>query len=73
MPTRVIYWIMAGVFAWGLLHAIGAYRLNYNPWRLLIVLASTLLFLGFWATMLAARQARLERQREQQRQRGREP
>jgi CHASE2 domain-containing sensor protein len=45
---------MLGIVAWGLFHAIGAWRLNHDPRRLLVVLACVAAFLGFWLTMLAA-------------------
>lgn len=53
--NRLILLIMAAVFAWGVLHAVGAYLLNHNPWRPVIVLACVLAFLGFWALMLRTR------------------
>lgn len=63
--NRAIWLIMAGVLAWGVFHAVGAY-LNYaensNPWRFVVVLGCVLAFLAFWATMLAARSARLRKQ-----------
>ena len=51
---QIIRWIMLGIVAWGLFHAIGAWRLNHDPRRLLVVLACVAAFLGFWLTMLAA-------------------
>jgi CHASE2 domain-containing sensor protein len=51
---RIILWIMVGVVAWGLFHAIGAWRLNHDPRRMLVVLGCVAAFLGFWLTMLAA-------------------
>ncbi|MFM8953881.1 MAG: hypothetical protein ACKOOF_12605 [Planctomycetaceae bacterium] len=58
-PERIIWWIMAGVVAWGVFHAIGAWRLNHDPRRMLVVLGCVAAFLGFWAAMLAARTRRL--------------
>ncbi|HEX4132849.1 MAG TPA: hypothetical protein VHZ24_22640 [Pirellulales bacterium] len=63
--NRIILLIAAGVLAWGVYQAWGAYRLNHNPWRFVMVLGCTLAFLGFWAAMLAARQRRLDRERRQ--------
>jgi len=63
-PRNVILLIMAGVLAWGLFHAIGAYfnfKLNSNPWRFVVVLGCVLAFLAFWGLMLAQRNARLRR------------
>jgi len=48
---------------WGIFHAIGAWRLNHNPLRAVVVLACVGAFLGFWMTMLAVRQRRLSKQR----------
>lgn len=66
MPTplsyRPIAYLMVGLLAWGLFHAVGAYRFNHNPWRSVVVLACSLAFLGFWAAMLASRKRRLDRQ-----------
>lgn len=61
-PQRSISLIMVGLLAWGMFHALGAYRYNQSPWRALMVLACSLGFLGFWRMMLALRGARLERQ-----------
>jgi di/tricarboxylate transporter len=52
---------MAGVVAWGCVHAIGAWRLNHDPRRALVVLGCVGAFLGFWLVMLAARRRRLAR------------
>lgn len=52
---------MAGVVAWGGVHAIGAWRLNHDPRRALVVLGCVAAFLGFWLVMLAARRRRLAR------------
>jgi hypothetical protein len=54
--------IMVAVLAWGIFHAIGAYRFNHNPMRAVMVLACVAGYLGFWGAMLAARRARLARQ-----------
>jgi predicted Na+-dependent transporter len=54
--------IMLAVVAWGIFHAIGAYKFNHNPWRAVMVLACVAGYLGFWIAMLAARRARLSRQ-----------
>lgn len=58
-PERIIRWIMIGVVAWGVFHAIGAWRLNHDPRRMLVVLGCVAAFLGFWAAMLSARTRRL--------------
>ena len=58
---RLIRWIMAGVVIWGGVHAIGAWRLNNDPRRMLVVLGCVAAFLGFWLVMLAARRRRLAR------------
>ncbi|MFM7207306.1 MAG: hypothetical protein ACKO4T_11645 [Planctomycetaceae bacterium] len=51
--VRTIGLIMAGIVAWGGFHAIGAWRLNHDPRRMLMVLGCVAAFLGFWAVMLA--------------------
>jgi 4-amino-4-deoxy-L-arabinose transferase-like glycosyltransferase len=61
-PAWVIALIVVAVLAWGIFHAIGAYSLNHNPWRAVMVLACVAGFLGFWGAMLAARRARLRRE-----------
>jgi hypothetical protein len=50
---RIIRLIISGLIVWGIAQAIGAYTLNYNPLRPLIVLACVAAFLGFWLTLLA--------------------
>ena len=61
--VRIIRWVVLGVLAWGLFHAVGAWRFNNNPLRAVVVLACVLGFLGFWMTMLAVRQRRLSSRR----------
>lgn len=58
---RVYLWIVLGLVAWGLFHAVGAYRFNHNPWRGVVVFSATAAFLGVWALLLAHRRRRLER------------
>lgn len=50
--------IMAAVLAWGVFHAIGAYRFNQNPLRGVVVMVFSLTFLGFWLAMLSLRRDR---------------
>ena len=57
---KIIRWIMVAILAWGVFHAIGAWRLNHDPRRLLVVLGCVLAFLGFWLAMLGARARRLQ-------------
>lgn len=56
---RLLRWIMGAVLVWGTILAIGAWRLNNDPRRLVVVLACVIAFLGFWLMMLAARSRRL--------------
>jgi protein-S-isoprenylcysteine O-methyltransferase Ste14 len=58
---RLIVLIFLGVLAWGVFHAVGAYRLNHNVARPLVVLGCTLAFLGFWLIMLRSRSRRIDR------------
>ena len=59
--SRVLAVIAAGVLAWGVYHAVGAYLYNHDPWRGVVVLGCVIAFLGFWGVMLAARKRRLAR------------
>jgi CHASE2 domain-containing sensor protein len=59
-PQRLILWIMLGIVAWGIFHAVGAWRLNHDPRRMIVVLGCTAAFLGFWAALLAARARRIQ-------------
>jgi hypothetical protein len=59
---RIIAWIMAAIVAWGLFHAVGAWTLNHDARRPLIVLACVAAFLGFWLALLASRRRRLAQQ-----------
>ena len=52
---RIILLIMAGIAAWGVFHAVGAWRLNHDPRRTLVVLGCVVAFLGFWGVMLGVR------------------
>ena len=51
---RIIRWIMLGIVIWGVFHAFGAWRLNHDPRRMLVVLGCVAAFLGFWLVMLAS-------------------
>jgi CHASE2 domain-containing sensor protein len=51
---------MAGILAWGLVHALGAWTLNHDARRPVVVLACVAAFLGFWLVLLAARRRRLD-------------
>ncbi len=56
---KIIRWIMIGIVIWGIAHAIGAWTLNHDARRPLVVLACVAAFLGFWTALLAARRRRL--------------
>lgn len=62
---RIVAAIMLAVAAWGVFHAVGAYQLNHDPRRALVVLGCVGGFLGFWGGMLLAARHRLGRQRRQ--------
>ena len=49
---KPILWIMLGISIWGVVHAYGAYLLNHNPLRGLVVGAFTGGFLAFWGLMI---------------------
>lgn len=57
-PERIIRGIMIAVLVWGTILAAGAWTLNHDPRRPLVVLGCVLGFLGFWAAMLATRRRR---------------
>ena len=57
--ARLIWAIVAGVAVWGVVLAVGAWRLNHNAWRTVVVLACVAAFLGFWGAMLAIRARRI--------------
>jgi CHASE2 domain-containing sensor protein len=57
----IIRWIMAALVVWGVFHAVGAWTLNHDPRRALVVLACMAAFLGFWAALLGRRRGRLSR------------
>jgi CHASE2 domain-containing sensor protein len=57
---RLIRGIMLAILAWGAIHAIGAWTLNHDARRPLVVLVCVFGFLGFWLVMLAVRRRRLE-------------
>jgi hypothetical protein len=56
---KIIRWIMIGIVVWGIAHAIGAWTLNHDARRPLVVLACVAGFLGFWAMLLAVRRRRV--------------
>jgi len=55
---RLVAWIVAGVFVWGLIHACGAYwnyRFGDNSWRVQPAVVTLLFvegFLAFWLLLL---------------------
>ena len=57
---RILTWIMGGLLVWGLFHAVGAWTLNHDARRPLVVIGCVAAFLGFWLAMLAARRRRLD-------------
>ncbi len=44
--------IMAGVLVWGAIHSYGAYLLNHNPLRGVVISAFTGGFLAFWGLLI---------------------
>jgi len=56
---KIIRWIMIGIVVWGIAHAIGAWTLNHDARRPLVVLTCVAAFLGFWSTLLAVRRRRV--------------
>jgi hypothetical protein len=56
---RLLRSIMIGIVVWGCVHAVGAWTLNHDARRPIVVLACVAAFLGFWLTLLSARRRRL--------------
>lgn len=56
---RLIAGIILAVSLWGIWLAVGAYLLNHNPWRAVVVLACVFGFIGFWLLMLQSRKKRI--------------
>jgi hypothetical protein len=50
--NRLLRWIFAGITVWGTFLAIGAWTLNHDFRRPLIVLGCVAAFLGFWFVLL---------------------
>jgi hypothetical protein len=53
---RMLWAIRGAVLAWGAVLAAGAYRLNHNPWRVVMVLGCVVAFLGAWSWLTARRE-----------------
>jgi hypothetical protein len=58
---RILRWIMLGILVWGSVHALGAWTLNHDARRPVVVLACVASFLGFWIALLAGRRRRLSK------------
>jgi len=52
---KIVFWIVFGIVAWGVVLAIGDYWVNHDSRRPLVILASVILFVGFWLAMLRTR------------------
>ena len=52
---KIVFWIVMGIVAWGIVLAIGVYWANRDPRQPLIILAGVALFVGFWLAMLRTR------------------
>jgi hypothetical protein len=55
-------WIVAGLFFWAAVLALGAYRYNHHWGRAVIVFGCTAAFVCFWVILLGVRRKRLEQQ-----------
>lgn len=49
---RPILIIMVGLLIWGGIHSYGAYLMNHNPLRGLVISAFTCGFLAFWGFLI---------------------
>jgi hypothetical protein len=54
---KIVFWIVMGIVAWGIVLAIGDYLKNHDPRRPLIIIAGVVLFVGFWLAMLRTRRS----------------
>jgi hypothetical protein len=52
---RSVLLIMLGLLMWGAVHAYGAYLLNHNPMRGIVIGAFTGGFLAFWSLLIYLR------------------
>ena len=52
---------MLGVLGWGCVQALGAWTLNHDWRRPLVVMACVAGFLGFWLVLLRSRGGRIRR------------
>ncbi len=59
--SRLIWLLILAVLAWGIYHAIGAYLLNHNPYRALVVMVCVGGYLAFWMLLLRRRASRVGR------------
>jgi hypothetical protein len=55
---RIPLLISAVLTVWGAALAYGAYRLNHNPWRAVMVMGCVAAFLAFWWGLLGIRALR---------------
>jgi hypothetical protein len=55
----ILIWIMLALAAWGIFHAFGAWLLNYDVRRPLIVIGCMAAFLAFWGLLLWTRHRKL--------------
>ncbi|NDC54220.1 MAG: hypothetical protein EBZ74_07965 [Planctomycetia bacterium] len=49
---KIIRWIMVAIVIWGAILAAGAWTLNHDVRRPIMVMGCVLAFLGFWLAML---------------------
>ncbi|HEX3996980.1 MAG TPA: hypothetical protein VHX65_00340 [Pirellulales bacterium] len=54
---KIVFWIALGIVAWGVVLALGDFMVNRDQRRTLIILASVVVFVGFWFTMLRSRRS----------------
>lgn len=61
-PVSDMQWliraIVIGLVVWAILHAVGAYTFNQNPWRAVMVLVCCGLFIAWWWWLLRLRRRR---------------
>jgi uncharacterized membrane protein YfcA len=52
---KIVFWIVGGILAWGVILAIGVFLANRDPRQPLIIVACVVIFVGFWLAMLRLR------------------
>ena len=52
---KIVFWIAIGILVWEIVLGFGDFIANHDSRRQLIIIASVVIFVGFWMTMLRVR------------------